>query len=73
MNDIEQLQADIKELEAETETVIGAYITVVGVSAVKSLLAMIERQAMLAAEQQEGLARASGVARAARQSLDKEA
>lgn len=71
MNDIEQLQADIKELEAETETIIGAYITVAGVPAVKSLLLMIERQALAAAEQREGLKRASGVIKAARQFLDK--
>jgi hypothetical protein len=71
LNDIEQLQADIKELEAETEAVIGAYITVAGVSAVKSLLAMIDRQALAAAEQREGLTRASGVVKAARQFLDK--
>lgn len=60
-----------KEMEAEIEGVVQVYVRLAGVAAVKSLLGMIARQAIAAADHHEGLAWVAGVVQGAAQFVDK--
>jgi hypothetical protein len=59
------------EMESEIEKVIEVFVALAGVAAVKSLLGMIARQSIAAADHHEGLAWVSGVVQGAAQFVDK--
>jgi hypothetical protein len=67
MSDTDKLRAEVEGLRSELDGIIVVFISVGGCEAVRHLLSVIEKEAVDAATLHDGLARVSGIVKAARE------
>ncbi len=69
MSDIGTLKAELNGLAVELDGVLAVYVQAAGLAAIRHVLSALEAEALKSAPSHDGLARAAGIVRGARQCI----